>query len=78
MEMSRPYSDAQGVEEIWIATDGDVDMLFGKGTEEAACRHGVPRAFNREDRAREYQYVRHDGPISLHGERHRPDASAGH
>jgi mannose-6-phosphate isomerase-like protein (cupin superfamily) len=30
MEMSRPYSDAQGVEEIWIATDGDVDMLFGK------------------------------------------------
>jgi mannose-6-phosphate isomerase-like protein (cupin superfamily) len=30
MEMARPYSDAQGVEEIWIATDGDVDMLFGK------------------------------------------------
>jgi len=30
MEMSRPYSDAQGVEEIWIATDGDVEMLFGK------------------------------------------------
>ena len=30
MDMSRPYSDAQGVEEIWIATDGDVDMLFGK------------------------------------------------
>lgn len=30
MEMSRPYSDAQGVEEIWIATEGDVDMLFGK------------------------------------------------
>jgi mannose-6-phosphate isomerase-like protein (cupin superfamily) len=30
MTMARPYSDAQGVEEIWIATDGDVDMLFGK------------------------------------------------
>ena len=30
MEMARPYSDGQGVEEIWIATDGDVDMLFGK------------------------------------------------
>jgi mannose-6-phosphate isomerase-like protein (cupin superfamily) len=30
MEMSRPYSDAEGVEEIWIAIDGDVDMLFGK------------------------------------------------
>jgi len=30
MAMSRPYSDGQGVEEIWIATDGDVDMLFGK------------------------------------------------
>ncbi len=30
MKMSRPYSAAQGVEEIWIATDGDVDMLFGK------------------------------------------------
>ena len=30
MKMSRPYSAAPGVEEIWIATDGDVDMLFGK------------------------------------------------
>jgi mannose-6-phosphate isomerase-like protein (cupin superfamily) len=30
MAMSRPYSDAKGVEEIWIATDDDVDMLFGK------------------------------------------------
>jgi mannose-6-phosphate isomerase-like protein (cupin superfamily) len=30
MKMSRPYSDAEGIEEIWIATDGDVDMLFGK------------------------------------------------
>ena len=30
MAMSRPYSDAKDVEEIWIATDGDVDMLFGK------------------------------------------------
>jgi hypothetical protein len=28
--MSRPYSDGEGVEEIWIATDGDSDMLFGK------------------------------------------------
>ncbi len=31
MAMSRPYSAAQGVEEIWIATEGDIDMLFGKG-----------------------------------------------
>jgi mannose-6-phosphate isomerase-like protein (cupin superfamily) len=30
MTMSRPYSAAKDVEEIWIATDGDVDMLFGK------------------------------------------------
>ena len=30
MAMSRPYSAAKDVEEIWIATDGDVDMLFGK------------------------------------------------
>ena len=30
MTMSRPYSDAQSVEEIWIATEGNVDMLFGK------------------------------------------------
>jgi mannose-6-phosphate isomerase-like protein (cupin superfamily) len=30
MAMSRPYSAAQGVEEIWIATEGDVDMLLGK------------------------------------------------
>jgi mannose-6-phosphate isomerase-like protein (cupin superfamily) len=30
MTMSRPYSDDKGVEEIWIATDGDVEMLFGK------------------------------------------------
>jgi mannose-6-phosphate isomerase-like protein (cupin superfamily) len=30
MTMSRPYSDTPGVEEIWIATEGDVDMLIGK------------------------------------------------
>jgi mannose-6-phosphate isomerase-like protein (cupin superfamily) len=30
MTMSRPYSAGQGVEEIWIATEGDSDMLFGK------------------------------------------------
>ena len=30
MNMSRPYSADKGVEEIWIATDGDVDLLFGK------------------------------------------------
>jgi mannose-6-phosphate isomerase-like protein (cupin superfamily) len=30
MTMSRPYSDDPGVEEIWIATEGDIDMLFGK------------------------------------------------
>jgi len=30
MTMARPYSDAKDVEEIWIVTDGDVDMLFGK------------------------------------------------
>jgi mannose-6-phosphate isomerase-like protein (cupin superfamily) len=30
MAMSRPYSAAKDVEEIWIATDGDVDLLFGK------------------------------------------------
>jgi uncharacterized cupin superfamily protein len=30
MTMSRPYSAGQDVEEIWIATEGDTDMLFGK------------------------------------------------
>jgi len=30
MSMSRPYSAAAGTEEIWIATDNDIDMLFGK------------------------------------------------
>jgi hypothetical protein len=30
MTMSRPYSDGKDVEEIWIATDGDSDMLLGK------------------------------------------------
>lgn len=30
MSMDRPYSDAEGTEEIWIATTGDVDMLLGK------------------------------------------------
>jgi mannose-6-phosphate isomerase-like protein (cupin superfamily) len=30
MAMSRPYSAAPGVEEIWIATDGDVEALLGK------------------------------------------------
>lgn len=30
MTMSRPYSDRSGIEEIWIATDGDTDVLLGK------------------------------------------------
>jgi uncharacterized cupin superfamily protein len=30
MAMSRPYSASEGVEEIWIATEGDVELLFGK------------------------------------------------
>jgi mannose-6-phosphate isomerase-like protein (cupin superfamily) len=30
MTMSRPYSTDAGVEEIWIATEGDVDVLIGK------------------------------------------------
>ena len=30
MAMSRPYSAGNDAEEIWIATDGDIDMLFGK------------------------------------------------
>jgi len=30
MNMSRPYSADKGVEEIWIATEGDVDLLLGK------------------------------------------------
>jgi len=30
MTMSRPYSANEGVEEIWIATEGETDMLFGK------------------------------------------------
>jgi mannose-6-phosphate isomerase-like protein (cupin superfamily) len=30
MTMARPYSADMNTEEIWIATDGDVDMLFGK------------------------------------------------
>jgi len=30
MTMSRPSSDDPGVEEIWIATEGDTEMLLGK------------------------------------------------
>jgi mannose-6-phosphate isomerase-like protein (cupin superfamily) len=30
MTMSRPTSSGPGVEEIWIATDGDVELLLGK------------------------------------------------
>jgi mannose-6-phosphate isomerase-like protein (cupin superfamily) len=30
MAMSRPYSAPKGTEEIWIATDGDIDLLLGK------------------------------------------------
>ena len=30
MTMSRPSSSGPGVEEIWIATEGDVDLLLGK------------------------------------------------
>ena len=30
MTMSRPYSADQAVEEIWIATEGDIDILLGK------------------------------------------------
>jgi len=30
MTMSRPYSSGSGAEEIWIATEGDVDLLLGK------------------------------------------------
>ena len=30
MAMSRPYSALPGTEEIWIATDGDIDLLLGK------------------------------------------------
>lgn len=30
LAMSRPYSAGKDTEEIWIATDGDLDMLFGK------------------------------------------------
>jgi mannose-6-phosphate isomerase-like protein (cupin superfamily) len=30
MSMSRPYSADKGAEEIWIATDGETDVLLGK------------------------------------------------
>jgi mannose-6-phosphate isomerase-like protein (cupin superfamily) len=30
MTMARPYSDNADTEEIWIATDNDISMLFGK------------------------------------------------
>jgi mannose-6-phosphate isomerase-like protein (cupin superfamily) len=30
MTMARPYSAGQGIEEIWITTDSDTNMLFGK------------------------------------------------
>jgi len=30
MTMSRPYSADKNVEEIWIATEGDIDILLGK------------------------------------------------
>jgi mannose-6-phosphate isomerase-like protein (cupin superfamily) len=30
MTIQRPYSAGKGYEEIWIAAEGDIDMLFGK------------------------------------------------
>ena len=30
MTMAQPHSHEKGVEEIWIATDGDIDLLLGK------------------------------------------------
>ena len=30
MTMAQPHSHETGVEEIWIATDGDLDLLLGK------------------------------------------------
>ena len=30
MTIQRPYSAEKDVEEIWIATAGDIDLLFGK------------------------------------------------
>ena len=30
MTMSRASSAAHGVEEVWIATEGDIDLLLGK------------------------------------------------
>jgi hypothetical protein len=30
MSMSQPYSAKPGVEEIWIATDNDIDMVMGQ------------------------------------------------
>ncbi|MBN1293562.1 MAG: hypothetical protein JXB48_17110 [Candidatus Latescibacteria bacterium] len=30
MTMAQPHSHAEGIEEIWIATDGDIELQFGK------------------------------------------------
>ncbi|MBT4482312.1 MAG: hypothetical protein HOC71_01385, partial [Candidatus Latescibacteria bacterium] len=30
MTIAQPHSHESGVEEIWIATDGDIELLFGK------------------------------------------------
>lgn len=30
MTMAQPHSHEKGVEEVWIATDGDIDLLLGK------------------------------------------------
>ena len=44
MTMSRAYSDGPGVEEICIATEGEIDMLFGKELRKlpVSTAYGVP------------------------------------
>lgn len=70
MSVSRPYSAAEGTEEIWIATDGDVDVLLGKQLRKlpAGTAYRVPPTgitahanFNLTDKPAEFLYMVDDG-----------------
>jgi mannose-6-phosphate isomerase-like protein (cupin superfamily) len=66
MAMSRPYSAPKGTEEIWIATDGDIDMLLGKQLRKlsAGMAYRVPPTgitahanINLSDKSAEFLYM---------------------
>jgi len=72
MTMARAYSDPQGTEEIWIATGGDVEVLFGKELRKisAGTAYRIPSTgktphanINVSDKSAEFLYMTTDNPL---------------